>query len=313
MQKPAHARPNVFIVGQPKSGTSALFSFLKGHPDVCVSSTKEPQYFCKDINSQYFHLSNQERNDDNYLQLFAHCGEQKIIMEASTAYLYSRVAAEEIRAFNPDAKIIMMLREPVDFLFTYHMQMLRTSCTFEEVEDFMAAIELEAERKAGQRIPSNCFDPQFLYYSERVRYAEQIERYRKVFPAGQLKVIIHDDFKSNNEAVYDEVVAFLGLDPAYRPQFKTINAKVGVRFRRLKQASDQWLFPVKQWIRPLLPPGFYKAGRALYRRIFFKQKGLPTLQAEDRIALKQRYRAEVEQLSACVGRDLTVLWGYDKI
>lgn len=311
MQQPV--KPNLFIVGQPKSGTSALFSFLKGHPDVCVSATKEPQYFCKDINSQYFYLSNQERNEEHYLKLFAHCAEQKVIMEASTAYLYSRVAAEGIRAFNPDAKIIMMLREPVEFLFTYHMQMLRTSCTFEEVEDFMSAMELEAERKAGKRIPGNCFDPQFLYYSDRVSYTEQIERYRKVFPGEQLKIIIHDDFKANNEAVYDEVVAFLGLDPRYRPQFKTINAKVGVRFRRLKQASDQLLFPAKQWIRPRLPTGLYKVGRSFYRTLFFKKKGLPTLRPQDKAVLMRRYKGEVARLSACLGRDLTTLWGYDKV
>ena len=313
MQDTARAKPNLFIVGQPKSGTSALFSFLKGHPDVGVCSTKEPQYFCKDINSQYFHLSNQERTDENYLKLFAHCGKRKVILEASTAYLFSRVAAAEIRKFSPDAKIIMMLREPVDFLFTYHTQMLRTSCTFEEVEDFMTAMALEPVRKAGQSIPGNCFDPQFLYYSDRVSYTEQIERFRNVFPAEQLKLIIYDDFKANNEAVYDEVVAFLGLDPAYRPEFKTINPKVGVRFRRLKQASDQWLFPVKQWIRPRLPSGLYKAGRSLYRRVFFKQKGLPTLQPRDKAMLMRRYKDEVARLSACVGRDLTSLWGYDRI
>jgi hypothetical protein len=164
-----------------------------------------------------------------------------------------------------------------------------------------------------QSIPGNCFDPQFLYYSDRIRYTEQIERYRATFPAEQLKIIIHDDFKSNNEAVYDDVAAFLGLDPAYRPQFKTINAKVGVRFRRLKQASDQWLFPVKQWLRPRLPSGLYKAGRSLYRRVFFKQKGLPTLQPQDKAMLMRRYKDEVARLSACVGRDLTGLWGYDLI
>lgn len=309
----ANARPNVFIVGQPKSGTSALFSFLKDHPDACVCATKEPQFFCKDINSQYFHLSNQARTDENYLKLFAHCGEQKVIMEASTAYLYSRVAAEQIHAFNLDAKIIMMLREPVDFLFTYHMQMLRTSCTFEEVEDFMSAMSLETERKAGRRIPSNCFDPQFLYYSDRVRYTEQIERFRNVFPAAQLKIIIQEDFKANNAAVYDDVAAFLGLDPAFRPQFKTINAKVGVRFRRIKQASDQMLFPVKQWIKPRLPTHFYKAGRSLYRRVFFKQKGLPTLRPQDKLALMRQYKDEVAKLSVCLQRDLSALWGYDKI
>ena len=309
----ATTRPNLFIVGQPKSGTSALFAFLKGHPDVCVSATKEPQYFNRDINSQYFYLSKQERNEENYLQLYAHCSGQKILMEGSTAYLYSQVAAEAIYAFNPEAKIIMMLREPVDFLFTYHTQMLRTSCTFEEVEDFMTAIELEAERKAGKNIPKNCFDEKFLYYSDRASYTEQIERFRKVFPAEQLKIIIHEDFKANNEAVYDDVAAFLGLDTAYRPQFKTINAKVGVRFRRLKQASDQLLFPLKQWIRPRLSGGIYKTLRALYRKLFFRTKGLPTLRPEDKIVLMRRYKNEVAKLSECLGRDLTTLWGYDKL
>jgi Sulfotransferase domain len=313
MQPPAQAKPNLFIAGQPKSGTSALFSFLKGHPDVCVCATKEPQYFCKDINSQFFHLSNQERNDENYLKLFAHCGGQKIIAEASTAYLFSRVAAEEIRKFNPDAKIIMMLREPVDFLFTYHMQMLRTSCTFEEIEDFLTAIELEPARKTGRHIPDNCFDAQFLHYSDRVRYTEQIERYRKIFPAEQLKIIIHDDFKSSNEAVYDEVAAFLGIDLAYRPQFKTINPKVGVRFRRVKQTSDQLLFPVKQWVRPYLPSALYKTGRSLYRHVFFRRKGLPTLHPRDKEMLMHRYKDEVANLGVCLGRDLTKLWGYDNI
>ena len=177
----------------------------------------------------------------------------------------------------------------------------------------MTAMNLEQPRKSGQFIPGNCFDPQFLYYSDRVNYTEQIERFRAVFPADQLKIIIHDDFIRNNEGVYDEVVDFLGLDRAYRPQFKIINAKVGVRFRRLKQASDQWLFPVKQKIRPHIPVSLYKAGRALYRRIFFKQKGLATLRPQDQIVLMRRYKDEVARLSICVGRDLTKLWGYDAI
>jgi hypothetical protein len=308
-----NAKPNLFIVGQPKSGTSALFSFLKGHPDVCVCATKEPQYFCKDLNSQYFHLSGLERTDANYLGLYAHCAGQRVVMEASTAYLYSRVAAEAIRRFNPDAKIIMVLREPVDFLFTYHMQMLRTSCKFEEETDFMAAMRLEDERRAGRGIPRNCFDPKFLRYSERVAYGEQVERYLKIFPREQVRVVIYDDFKVDNEAVYDDMVSFLGIDAAYRPEFKTVNAKVGVRFRSLKQASDRLMFPVKQVVRPILPGGIYKSARGMYRRIFFKDKGLPTLRPQDKSTLMKRYKSEVVRLGDLLGRDLVTLWGYDKL
>lgn len=313
MQEPLGIKPNLFIVGQPKSGTSALFSFLKDHPDVCACATKEPQFFCKDINSQYFHLSNMERSEENFLKLFSHCANQKILMEASTAYLYSRVAAEEIYNFNPDAKIIIMLREPVDFLFTYHMQMLRTSCAFEEIDDFLKALELEPLRKKGQHIPENCFDHQFLFYSDRTRYTDQIKRYRERFPENQIKIIVYDDFKSNNRAVYDEVAAFLDLDASFRPEFKTVNAKVGVRFRRLKQSLDQLLFPFKQWVRPQVSSSVYNFARSSYRRLFFKQYGLPTLRAEDKLLLMQRHKEEVEQLSNYLNRDLISLWGYDKI
>ncbi len=306
------ARPNTFIIGQPKSGTSALFAFLKDHPDVCVGATKEPQYFNSDLNSQYFHLARQARNEANYLTLFAHCGGEKVVMEASTGYLYSKVAARAIRDFNPDAKIIMMLREPVDFLFTYHMQLQRNSCTFETEPDFLKAMALEADRRQGRHIPGNCFDASFLFYRARAAYTEQIQRYLETFPREQLLILIHDDFKADNEKVYDQVAAFLGLDSTWRPQFRTVNKKVGVRFRALKQASDQWLFPIKRAIRPRIPAGLYKAGRNLYRQLFFRTKGLPVLSDEDRLKFKAEFAGEVESLSKLLDRDLVRLWGYER-
>jgi hypothetical protein len=306
------ARPNTFIVGQPKSGTSALYAFLKDHPEVCVGATKEPQYFNTDLNSQYFHLARLERNESNYLKLFAHCASQKVIMEASTAYLYSRVAARAIHAFDPAARIIMVLREPVDFLFTYHMQLQRNSCTFETEPDFLKAMALEAERRQGRQIPGNCFDASFLYYRARAAYTEQVRRFLEVFPREQVLILLHDEFKADNEKVYDQVVAFLGLDSSWRPQFRVVNQKVGVRFRALKQASDQFLFPIKQAIKPLMPGGFYKAGRSLYRKLFFRTRGLPVLSPQDRQRLKAEFRDEVAALSALLDRDLLTLWGYER-
>lgn len=306
------ARPNTFIIGQPKSGTSALFAFLKDHPDVCVGSTKEPQYFNTDLNSQYFHLARLERNETNYLKLFAHCTGQKVVMEASTGYLYSQVAARAIHDFDPAAKIIMMLREPVDFLFTYHMQLQRNSCTFETEPDFLKAMALEVDRRQGRQIPGNCFDASFLYYRARAAYTEQVRRFLEVFPREQVLILIHDDFKADNEKTYDQVAAFLGLDPAWRPQFRVVNQKVGVRFRALKQASDQFLFPIKQALKPLVPGGMYKAGRSLYRKLFFRTKGLPVLLPEDRQRLKGEFRDEVARLSALLDRDLLSLWNYER-
>ena len=305
-------KPNLFIIGQPKSGTSALWAFLAEHPDVCMGTTKEPQYFCKDFRSQYFDLEKWQRTEKNYFRLFADCQDAKVIGEASTAYLYSRVAAQEIHAFNPDAKIIGMLREPVDFLHTYHLQLLRTSVPFENVEDFAAALTLEEVRKGSMNVPQNCFESQFLFYSERIKYVEHLQRFYDVFSENQIKVIIHDDFRNDNARVYTETLEFLGLDTAFQPAFRTVNPKVKVRFRRAKQVTDRVLFPAKQRLKPILPVALYRAIRSAYRGIMFSHD-TPELDAGLRQALKARYKGEVVKLSEFLDRDLVKLWGYDKV
>lgn len=306
----AQSKPNLFIIGQPKSGTSALYSFLRQHPDICMGSTKEPQYFCRDLRSQYFHLARLERTDENYLKLFSHCGEKPVLGEASTAYLYSRQAAQEIAAFNPDAKIIAILREPVDFLYSYHLQLQRNSCLFETEEDFVTALDLEDSRKNGENIPPGCFDPQFLYYAERTRYVEQLQRYYAVFPEQQIMVVIYDDFQADNARIYKEVVDFLGIDADFVPDMAMVNTKVRARNRRLKQAADQLIFPLKQRLRTLLPNRFYKASRSLYRRMIFSKAPIPPLDETTRQALKQRYLPQVQQLSEFLHRDLVAQWNY---
>ena len=118
-------KPNLFIVGQPKSGTTALHQFLGQHPEIFMSSIKEPHFFCSD-----FHLESDRaygkqrffdfRNESAYLQIFAKAEGAEIAGESSTNYLYSQVAAEKIYNFNPDAKIIIILREPAKFLYSLH-------------------------------------------------------------------------------------------------------------------------------------------------------------------------------------------------
>lgn len=302
-------KPNLFIVGQPKSGTSALFSFLKQHPQINACSVKEPQFFCKDFNSQYFHLSKTPRELENYLALYEQTS-CRYHMEASTAYLYSRVAADEICAFNPDARIIIMLREPVDFLYTYHKQLLRNSCKFEEETDFVTALNLESQRHQGRALPRDVFEEKFLYYSERVKYVEQIERYYARFPRAQIKVIVYDDFKRDNRKVFADVQAFLGLEQDFVPQFETVNKQVDVRNRALKQFVDQHTFALKRWIRTTFGKGVFVRLRQMYRNLVFTKGDIQPLAPALRQELKQRYRAEVEAAGQLLGRDLLREWDY---
>ncbi len=303
-------KPNLFIVGQPKSGTSALYSFLKAHPRVCMCETKEPQFFCKDINSQFFSLSKMERTLKNYEALFGNCGGETIIGEASTAYLYSEVAAREIHKYNPDAKIIAMFREPVEFLFSYHRQMLRTSWPLESEQDFLSALRLEEERVHGRMLPKECAEPKFLYYSRRIKYAEQMGRFFAEFPRSQILVIIFEEFRNNNAGVFNKVMRFLEIDDGFEPEFKIVNPMVRIRGRRVKQFVDQLLFAPKRRLKPIIPKSLYGGIRSIYRRIFFSSSGIPSLSAEEKDMLKGLYRPEVGSFAKLVGRDLNTLWQY---
>ena len=304
-------KPNLFIVGQPKSGTSALFSFLKQHPAVSACTVKEPQFFCKDLKSQHFVLSKTERTLENYLALYEDTGTE-YQMEGSTAYLYSGVAAEEIKAFNPDAKIIVMLREPVDFLYTYHKQLLRNSCKFEVVTDFVEALNLEPARREGKHLPTGVFDEKFLWYSERVKYVEHLARFEACFPPENIMVILYDDFRRDNAAMFSQVLGFLNL-PEFSAEFAQVNKQVNVRNRALKQFLDRTLFPAKTFIRKHFPRSWFVNMRSAYRSLIFKQGEIEKLDDKTRQQLKPGYRDQVEALSRRLDRDLLKEWGYDAV
>ena len=112
-------KPNLFIVGAPKCGTTFLYHYLKQHPEIYFPDFKEPHFFGSDLirkNGAY------DLSLNNYKSLFN--SDKKIIGEASTFYIFSKNAAKEIYDFNPDAKIIIMLRNLVDLAYSLHSQLL---------------------------------------------------------------------------------------------------------------------------------------------------------------------------------------------
>ncbi|MFQ5518600.1 MAG: sulfotransferase, partial [Mariprofundus sp.] len=138
-------KPDFFIVGAPKCGTTAMYTYLQAHPDIFMSEVKEPYYFCSDLGFHRF------RNEQEYLKLFSVASPQQRIGEASTWYLYSSQAAAAIHAFNTDARIIVMLRNPVDMMYSLYSHFLYIGS--EETDSFEAALAAEEERKHGNCIP----------------------------------------------------------------------------------------------------------------------------------------------------------------
>ena len=134
-------KPNFFIVGGPKCGTTALYTYLKNHPEIFMSRIKEPQFFAADI----FCDQRTVQTLADYLSCFAAARNEKRIGEASTAYLGSRNAAQEIKAFNPNAQIIIALRNPVEVMYAEHSE--RVFCNVEHIRNFNAALDSGEQRR----------------------------------------------------------------------------------------------------------------------------------------------------------------------
>lgn len=153
--------PNFFIVGAPKSGTTSMYHYIKEHPNVYMSDVKEPHYFSKDMVG----LPTHEYSREEYLNLFEDVNDHhRIVGESSTEYLISTEGLEHIRSFNPSAKILVMLRNPVDLVHAWHHQMLKQGV--ENVTDFQEAWNLQEARSKGEQIPNTCAKPRRLQYKK---------------------------------------------------------------------------------------------------------------------------------------------------
>lgn len=305
-------RPNLFIVGEPRSGTTALFEFLRQHPDIFMCNPKETGHFNSDFHKEIEDYHGKEDEFDikdrkKYMSLFKGWKDEKYGGEATTHYLYSKTSAKEIHDFNPDAKIVMIFREPVDFLFSLHNQFFFMG--IEDEGDFKKALELEPLRKEGKRIPEKIRHPSQIYYGERIKFSEEANRFIEKFGKENVKILIYDDLRADNEKLYMDVVKFLGLDESFRPEFSTINDNKTLRFKKF-QALTGFLYGMKraQWKQYVPEPiyNFVKSAFFKLLRSSSRKKINPELKKE----LKKKFKPEVEKLSDLTGRDLVKLWDY---
>lgn len=308
-------KPNLFIVGQPKSGTTALHQFLGQHPEIYMSSVKEPHFFCSD-----FHLESDRfygkqrffdfRTESAYLQLFAKAQGAKIAGESSTNYLYSQVAAEKIYNFNPDAKIIVILREPAKFLYSLHSHYVKF--TEENEPDFLTALAKESDRLEEKDISSRVTSPSYLYYSQRVQYDRQVKRYCDRFNKEQIKVVIFEEFKAENQRIYREILEFLGVDPSFTPEYDAVNVNKEVKFKAINNLVNSPL--VKNISKNLVSQEFNDFVRDnIVEKYLWHQAPKATMPEEIKTELMKKYYSQVERVSQLIGVDLMSKWGYDNL
>ena len=316
---PAGGRlPDFFVVGHPKSGTTALYEMLRRHPDIFMPDGKEPWFFASEL-----HERTPPRPEGTpstlaqYRALFAAARPQQRVGEASALYLWSRDAAQRIAAVAPDARIIAILREPASFLRSLHLQFVQTN--IETESELARALALEPARREGRSVPRHTYWPQALLYSEHVRYAEQLRRYCAHFSREQVLVLIYDDFRSDNEATVRRVLRFLEVRQDAPIEAREANPTVRPRSQRLNElvhavsvGRGPVSLAVKASIKALTPQGARRAARdAVQQRIVFAPPRPPDerLMAE----LRRRFKPEVLAASEHLGRDLVGLWGYDDV
>ncbi len=310
--------PDFFIVGQPKSGTTALYEMLRSHPQIYMPNNKEPWFFADEL-----HERTPPRPEGTpstlaeYRALFRAAGPEQRIGEASPFYLWSRTAARRIAEVRPDARIIAILREPASFLRSLHLQLVKSYVETEP--DLRRALALESSRREGRDVPTHTYWPQTLLYSEHVRYVEQLRRYHTLFEPRRVLVLIYDDFRADNAATVRTVLRFLGVDDTASIDLTEANPTVRVRsphLHELVHAVSVGHGPasraVKGALKALLPRRLRRGALvATQNRVVFGDP-LPPDQTLAR-ELRERFRPEVVALSEYLDRDLLSLWGYDDV
>lgn len=283
----------------PRAGTTALSAYLKNHPNIFISPMKEPCYFDFDFTKK------NKLNLEKYLLLFKEADPKihSAVGEASPTYLHSECAVSEILKFNPDAKFIAILRNPIDLLISLHAQ--RVFWGEENVVDLEKAWQMEAERKKGKNIPLFSADPKHFIYSEWIKAGFQVERLLSKVDKKNVKLIIFDDFIQFPEKTYTEVLSFLGVPPDGRKKFPKINERKSVNSIFLQQVL-RYLIQSFSKIRSKFGLGLKSYGIATHLLMLnSKQTKEVSISEKFKSELKKYCSEDVVKLSELSGRDLT--------
>lgn len=291
--------PNFILIGAQKAGTTAIAHYLEQHPQIFMSPTKEPGFFDFEGTPPNFKGPGDQplyskiiTNLDDYSKLFEPATNEIAVGEATTWYLYSQRAANSIKQHIPNAKLIAILRNPVDRAYSAYMHAIRDD---RETLDFEKALEAEQHRIAEGW--------EYLWHYQAIgRYAEQLEHYYALFPSEQIQVHLYDDLQTKPESLLQDIFRFLQVKPDFQPQVFT---RLNISGQKKSKAIEQMLSdnnPLKQALKPLLPIRLRKQ-LANQIRIFNYKK--PECSEEIRTQLLNQFRDDILKTQDLIGRDLS--------
>ncbi len=294
-------RPNFFIVGAPRSGTTSIWTYLSRHPNVYMSYQKEPMYFGSDLTkspNEFFVLET-----NAYLEMFQRGADKTIRGEASVMYLFSKKAAQEIQAFNPNARILIMLRNPVEMIYSFHGQLRWGG--YENIADFDEALAAEADRRRGLRVPKSALVPEVLYYSEVAEFAPQVERYLRVFPRDQIKIILFDDFARSPAEVYFSLLDFLGVEGIAPRSYAIRNPHKEPRSIALAALLQRPPKLITKLLDLIPQPHRYAMMGLIQGLLNTRRVDRPPLRPKTRQRLMEQFAPDIRKLELLIDRDLS--------
>jgi len=284
--------PNFFIIGAPKAGTSSLYEYVAQHPDVYMSPVKEPAYFKPraDVAESDGDGAPAGTGLDEYLALFDGATSEHVIGEATASYLQSVPAAERLSDAAPGARLVAVLRNPVDRAYSgYSMRVQQGS----EDLTFVEAIDVELGRRPAS-------PARRVGYLGPGWYGRHLSAYLARYPREQVRVYLYEDLRAPHDLLHD-VFTFLDVDPAFHPTLEHHNVtRYPVKSTTVAAAVRR--VPGKALARRFVPASTWaSAKRALRRRNSVRPEFPPDLRRE----LIELYRDDIALTEELVGRDLS--------
>jgi hypothetical protein len=287
--------PNFLIIGAQKSGTTALYNYLKQHPQVYMSPVKEPHFFTYEGGKPNFSgpgrgYASPVTNVENYWTLFQEVSYEMAIGEASTSYLYSARALERIQHHVPEAKLIAILRNPAERAHSNYLHCVRTGR--EPLDGFEQALQAEKTRIRNNWGP-------IWHYKQKGFYYDQLKRYFDVFGPKQIRVYLYEDLREDPLVMLRNIFRFLGVDEGFDADVSAKHNISGVPKNEGLITLTRRLNTITPAIRRCLPSGL---------RRYIKTQILvsaPRLSPEVRGRLVEEYREDIVRLEELIQRDLS--------
>lgn len=291
--------PNFFIIGAPKCATTSMAVWLSEHSQIFMSAIKEPHFFSTDVN-----VIRAANTLEEYLLLFHNAEEQHIAVgEASVTYLVSEVAVKNILEFNPYAKFIVMLRNPIDMAVSFHAELFcfnAKDVPYDFEESWKKANEItELKHDNRNPCPSNSI---YFQYQKVCKVGEQVQRLLQIVDACSVLFIMMEDIKSNPLKEYLRVLKFLDVDYDGRTNFSVYNSAKEPKYKRIRRILLS-LFNLKRQLGINRELGIKKIMPKILSDTVPNKKKL--LQPEFKQQLILFFKEDVNLLATLIERDLS--------